>query len=287
MPPLTRSPDWRDVTWSITEEKPTSTAEGIAPGGPNRFARGLFSGLPIRYDRLVEWLTMWQNRRWRREMIGTVTTGDTALAEAGAGRPRLLLDVASGTAGVALQLAGRSGARVVGLDLSPEMLARGAANVAAAADVAASPNTERGVVTLTMARAEQLPFPDATFDGLTFTYLLRYVGDVAATLSELARVLAPGAPIASLDFAVPERAVVRGAWWAYTRLLLPVAGLLTGGPAWWRVGRFLGRNISSFYDRHPLASIVADWQRAGLVDVRLRTMTLGGAIVMSGRRASS
>ena len=81
------------------------------------------------------------------------------------------------------------------------MLRRGRANVDAR-------RRWRPRVGLAVGRAEQLPFPDATFDALTFTYLLRYVADPAATLRELARVLKPGAPIASLEFLVPPQPVL-------------------------------------------------------------------------------
>src|SRR5262249_1734729 len=153
--------------------------------------------------------------------------------------------VATGPAGVARELARRTVARVVGIDLSEPMLRRGVAEVANAG--------LDSQIELLIGQAEQLPFPDACFDGLTFTYLLRYVEDPAATLRELARVLRPGAPMASLEFAVPPRWWWRISWWAYTRLVLPVAGLITGGRAWFDVGRFLGPSISSHYERYPIA----------------------------------
>ena len=77
---------------------------------------------------------------------------------------------------------------------------------------------------LVVGQAERLPFPDNSFDALTFTYLLRYVADPAATLRELARVLKPGAAIASLEFSVPRTRFWRFWWWLYTRGILPVAG---------------------------------------------------------------
>ena len=158
---------------------------------PNRFAQQLFSPLPARYDRLAELLSFGQNGRWRTEMVGHVVDG----------RPSLVLDVASGTAGVALQLADRSAARIVGVDLTPAMLGVGRQNVAR--------RSMAGRIQLTAGRAEQLPFGDAAFDGLTFTYLLRYVADPLATLSELARVVRPGAPVASLEFGEPDNPF----WW--------------------------------------------------------------------------
>jgi demethylmenaquinone methyltransferase / 2-methoxy-6-polyprenyl-1,4-benzoquinol methylase len=247
---------------------------------PNRFARDLFTPLPARYDRLEEILSFGQNGRWRSAMIDRVLRADG-----------VILDVASGTAGVALQLAARGtaggspesavrggprGVRVVGVDLTEEMLRQGQRRVAAAG--------RDGQVGLVVGRAEQLPFPDGYFDALTFTYLLRYVRDPQATLAELARVVRPGGTMASLEFCVPEGALWHPAWWAYTRLALPAGGFLLGGRDWFRVGRFLGPNISAHYRRYPVSWTVEAWQKAGLTDVGARVMSLGGGLVMWGTR---
>ena len=139
-------------------------------------------------------------------------------------------------------------------------------------------------MTLLAGRGEQLPVPDATVDALTFTYLLRYVADPAATLRELTRVLKPGAPMASLEFLVPPNRFWRAAWWLYTRLVLPVGGVL-GGREWINVGRFLGPNISAHYKRYPVAWTVDAWRDAGMTDVGVREMSLGGGLVMWGTKA--
>jgi demethylmenaquinone methyltransferase/2-methoxy-6-polyprenyl-1,4-benzoquinol methylase len=236
---------------------------------PNAFARDLFDGLPDRYDALAEVLSFGQNRRWRREMVRHIDP------PAGG----LVLDVATGTAGVALSIAGSTAADVVGIDLTPAMLRRGNDRIDAGGT--------RGRIRLVVGRGEQLPFPDATFDALTFTYLLRYVADPAATLRELARVVKPGGRIASLEFAVPGNPLWRFWWWLYTRLVLPVAGFATGGREWYEVGRFLGPNITRHYRRYPVAWTVNAWRSAGLDDVELRTMSLGGGIVMWARKPRS
>jgi demethylmenaquinone methyltransferase / 2-methoxy-6-polyprenyl-1,4-benzoquinol methylase len=246
----------------------TSTLEMTEEPRHNRFAKALFSGLPGRYDRLVELLSFGQNRRWRREMVDHVVDGS----------PERVLDVASGTAGVALQLARRSGARVVGLDLTPAMLRQGVDNVAAAG--------ESGRIQLVLGRGEQLPFPDACFDALTFTYLLRYVEDPGATLAELARVVKPGGAIANLEFLVPANPVLWAAWFCYTRLVLPVAGYVTGGEEWWKVGRFLGPSISRHYRRYSVDWTERAWNAAGIEEVGVRRMSLGGGLVMWGRRSA-
>jgi demethylmenaquinone methyltransferase/2-methoxy-6-polyprenyl-1,4-benzoquinol methylase len=232
---------------------------------PTRFAQQLFQGLPQRYDLLAEALSFGQNRRWRRAMVDRVV-------DAG---PTTVLDVATGTAGVAVQLARRTDARVTGIDITEAMLRRGLAAVR-------RERLQRRIA-LVSGRAEQLPFADATFDALTFTYLLRYVADPAATIAELARVVRPGGAIASLEFHVPPQPLLRGAWWLYTRVGLPVLGALAGR-GWYRVGRFLGPSISAHYDRYSDAWTVEAWQRAGISDIGIRLMSLGGGVVMWGCR---
>jgi demethylmenaquinone methyltransferase/2-methoxy-6-polyprenyl-1,4-benzoquinol methylase len=234
---------------------------------PNRVAQELFESLPDRYDRLAEWLSFGQNARWRRTMVDHILeTGSI-----------VVLDVASGTAGVALQLARRSpGSRVVGIDLTIEMLRGGQRNIGAAGQ------TER--VVLVAGRGEQLPFPDASFDALTFTYLLRYVADPQATLVELARVVKPGGRVASLEFLVPPNRFWAAWWWLYTRLALPAAGWVTGGREWFKVGRFLGPSITGHYRRYPLTWHIDAWRHAGFVDVAVRVMSLGGGLVMWGTK---
>ena len=234
---------------------------------PNVFARHLFAPLAGRYDRLAEVLSMGQNRRWRQAMVDHIAPSNAPM----------VLDVACGPARVTRELVERTGAYVVGLDLSESMLRQGVTNIADAG--------LQDRVGLLLGRGEQLPFPDATFDALTFTYLLRYVNDPAATLVELARVVKPGGAIASLEFAVPTAPWWRAAWWVYTRIVLPVAGWLTGGRAWYQVGRFLGPSITTHYRKYPIDWTITAWRSAGIDDVGTRPMSLGGGIVMWGRRS--
>ncbi len=243
-------------------------AVGRSRTEPNLFARDLFAGLPSRYDLLAELLSFGQNRRWRAAMVNVVAGMDPP--------PRSVLDVATGTAGVALMLTERTGARVAGLDLTEQMLRQGRDRVAA--------RGEADRIGLLVGRAEQLPFADATFDALTFTYLMRYVADPAATIRELARVVRPGGYIASLEFAVPSSPLWRACWFWYTRLVLPLAGLATGGRDWYAVGRFLGPSISAHYHRYPVAWLRDAWRAAGIESVETRPMSLGGGLVMWGRK---
>jgi demethylmenaquinone methyltransferase/2-methoxy-6-polyprenyl-1,4-benzoquinol methylase len=225
----------------------------------------LFEGLPRRYDEMGAALSFFQDPRWRRVMV----------AEAPAGPQDRILDVATGTGLVAAELVNRWGCRVVGLDQSAAMLARARHRVAEDPGLA-------GRVELREGEAESLPFQDAEFDGLTFTYLLRYVDDPAATLAELARVVKPGGPVACLEFAVPQ-GIWLWPWRLYTRVGLPVLGRLAGRD-WYDVGRFLGPSIESFYERWPLERQLDLWREAGIRDVEARRMSLGGGVVIWGTR---
>jgi demethylmenaquinone methyltransferase/2-methoxy-6-polyprenyl-1,4-benzoquinol methylase len=222
-------------------------------------ARELFAPLGPTYDRWSAVLSFGQDPRWRRFLVSRVDAGpgDT------------VLDVAAGTGLVTRELVRRTGCRVVALDQSPEMLA------------VARERTLGLNVEIVQGRAEGLPFEDATFDALTFTYLLRYVADPAATLRELVRVVRPGGSIAMLEFAVP-RGLARFAWEAWVRVGLPLAGRAIS-PGWHEVGRFLGPSIRGFYQRHP--DPAALFRSAGVEDVHARPMSLGGAVVVWGRRA--
>lgn len=242
-------------------------AVGDAESARKRQALELFRGLPRRYDMIAAAFSFGQDPRWRRAMV-------KAVAPKASDR---VLDVATGTGMVAAELVKRSGCQVVGLDQSPEMLAAARARLAARPQLA-----ER--VELIEGQAERLPFADSSFDALTFTYLLRYVDDPAATMRELARVVVPGGRVGSLEFAVPPRRLARLAWRFYTAVGLPALGRLVSRD-WMRVGRFLGPSIRGFYARHPVERIVRYWQDAGLEDVRVRRMSLGGGIVMSATRS--
>jgi demethylmenaquinone methyltransferase / 2-methoxy-6-polyprenyl-1,4-benzoquinol methylase len=222
----------------------------------------LFAPLGPTYDRYARLLSFGQDPRWRRFLVSRVPVGPQ----------HTVLDVATGTAAVAIELTRRTGCRVVGLDQSREMLETGRQRV-----------EEAGLgdrIELVEGSADRLPFDEGSFDALTFTYLLRYVDDPETTMRELARVVRPGGTIAMLEFGLP-RGLARGAWELYVRIGLPVLGAVVS-PGWRRVGAFLGPSIREFHRRHDVVQL---WRNAGVEDVRFRRLSLGGGIVLWGRRA--
>lgn len=229
-----------------------------------RHARDLFAPLGPTYDRYARLLSFGQDPRWRSFLVSRVPPD-----------AHRVLDVATGTGAVAIELARAEPARtVIGLDQSPEMLAAGRDRVARAG------LGDR--IELRDGRAESLPFGDAEFDALTFTYLLRYVDDVPATLRELVRVVRPGGTVAMLEFGLPSGAW-RPLWELYVRVGLPVAGAVVSR-AWRDVGSFLGPSIRGFWRDWPEPRLLAAWREAGLGDVDALGLSLGGGIVVWGRR---
>ncbi|HEY5431139.1 MAG TPA: class I SAM-dependent methyltransferase [Solirubrobacteraceae bacterium] len=224
-----------------------------------RHALKLFQGLPARYDQMGAVLSFGQDPRWRQAMVNAVNP-----------RPgERILDVATGTGMVAFALA-RRGATVTGLDQSEAML--GVATADRPAELA-----DR--ISFVTGEAERLPFGDGEFDALTFTYLLRYVDDPAATMRELARVVKPGGRIGMVEFDVPRRSRLRALWRVHTTIGLPLLGRLVS-TAWYEVGRFLGPNIEQFHRGEP--DLVTLWNAAGIREVTQRRMSFGAGLVMWG-----
>ena len=218
-------------------------------------APALFGPIAQDYERWAALLSFGQDPRWRATLVAGLDLPPRAH----------VLDVAAGTGAITRLLAAR-GWRPVALDVTEPMLRRAAAH---------------GLVSV-LATADRLPFGSATFDGLTCSYLLRYVPDPLQTLRELARVLRPGGAIGMVEFGRPHG--IWGPWWTlYTRLGLPVAGSLIGH-GWAEVARFLGPSIDAFHRRFPPAALHALWLQAGFTDVRVQSLSLGGGLVLCARK---
>jgi demethylmenaquinone methyltransferase/2-methoxy-6-polyprenyl-1,4-benzoquinol methylase len=229
-----------------------------------RLPRRIFSPIAADYDRPAQLLGLFQYRRWHRFLLSRLDLPPGSL----------VLDMATGTGSIALDLLDRPGIRVVGADITHSMLLRALARAG-----------QRGQpLAVAECTAEAPPFQEGAFDAITAGYLLRYVTDVPATLSGLARLVKPGGMLAMLDFAVP-RGVWYPAWRVYVDVMLPAYGRLFSRD-WQHVGAFLGPSIREFYRRWPEPRLLEAWRDAGFEDVRLRRLSLGGGIVIWGHRAA-
>jgi demethylmenaquinone methyltransferase/2-methoxy-6-polyprenyl-1,4-benzoquinol methylase len=248
------------------EDRPASLVESQPADPVNRtLAQDLFDGVAPSYDTWAQVLTFFQYLRWREFLVSQM-----ALQPG-----NLVLDVCTGTAGVALEIADHHDGRIVGLDVSHSMLQAGLSAI--------EKRSLDGRVQLIQGRAEHLPFPDETFDTVVFTYLLRYVQDPDATIRELSRVLKPGGELLSLEFGIPEALWVRALWEIYNRVVMPVMTIPVSR-GWHRMGRFLGPSISDFCHRYPVDRLAAIWRENSFSVVEIKHLLRGAAIVMWGTK---
>jgi demethylmenaquinone methyltransferase/2-methoxy-6-polyprenyl-1,4-benzoquinol methylase len=229
------------------------------PASAAETPRRLFSPIASNYDRPAQVLGLLQYSRWHDFLLSRLDLPPQGH----------VLDMATGTGALAVRLARLDGLRVTGADITRPMLIQTAAR-------------SGGRVDLVECTAEAAPFADGAFDAVIFTYLLRYVADVPATLAELARALKPGGTMASLDFAVP-RGIWYPLWQLYTAVGLPLGGALLS-PAWRRVGSFLGPSIRGFYHRWPEERLLQLWRESGFPGAQAKRLSLGGAIVIWGTK---
>lgn len=225
-------------------------ADRIAtPEGKRRYVRTLFATIADRYDFITTALSYGQDRRWKRRVIGLVAPA----------RGSRVLDLATGTGDIAFAAAAR-GARVVGLDVTLRMIqlarAKGTAPQFLVGDMLA------------------LPFPAASFDIVTTGYGLRNVPNLITAIDEIARVLASGGQVASLDFDRPSNAAVRTVYLWY----LTIVGATLG----WMLHRDPDtyRYIPASIRQYPGAEAVAQmFRERGFSRVR-RYRVLGGLMAI-------
>ena len=234
----------------------------------NHHTREIFDGIAAGYDVLAEVFSFFQYRRWRRCLVSRLDVGPGDS----------VIDLCTGTAGVAMQVARAYRSRVIGVDLSQGMLGSARTNLAKAG--------LQSQISLVMGTAETLPFADACADAVCVTFLLRYVEEPEAAMREIVQVLRPGGQLVFLEFSVPDNPIARWLWRIYTMGVMPVAAKVLS-PGWRYVGGFLGPSISGFYDTFPMEQVRQAWINAGIRDLRIQRLSFGGAVVMWGTKTSN
>lgn len=231
-------------------------------GGKAAQVEAMFDAIARRYDILNRLLSLGVDTYWRRQAVGRLEP----LA------PRRILDVATGTGDLALEAARRLEPElVVGVDISASMLARARKKVKRR-HIACKLVFER-------ADAAQLPFPDCHFDAVVVGFGVRNFENVRSCLAELCRVLVPCGQLVVLEFSRPEPFLVRQAYHAYSRGILPLVGrvLSRDGGAY----RYLPDSIAAFPSGKGFLELM---QKAGYAELSCRPLTFGVASLYRGQK---
>lgn len=222
----------------------------------------MFGTIAPRYDFLNRLLSLGIDRRWRRAAVRLIKAPE-------GGR---VLDVATGTGDVALEIARTTPAsvRVTGADFSAEMVRLGEQKVAL------SPYAGR--IDFKVAPCEDLPFSSATFDSVTIAFGIRNVVDRRLGLAELWRVLKPGGRLVILEFSTPRSALFRSLYYFYFQRILPmVGGLFSAYSAY----KYLPDSVLEFPSSEEFCQIMAD---IGLKNVHCQPLTFGIASIYTGSK---
>lgn len=228
--------------------------------------RRLFATIADRYDLITAVLSYGQDTRWKARLV----------RESGVIPQDRALDLACGTGDIAFALSA-SGARTVGLDLTPRMIelaGRKQRPARAGGSPGQGPRHPGSLVAFLVGDMTALPFASASFDLVTTGYGLRNVPDLVLAIDEIARVLRPRGRLLSLDFNRPRAPWLRAAYLAY----LTVAGSALG----WVLHRDPDtyRYIPESIKRYPGAEGVAALLRdGGFTDVRVVPL-LGGLMTL-------
>jgi demethylmenaquinone methyltransferase/2-methoxy-6-polyprenyl-1,4-benzoquinol methylase len=254
-----------------TREPPNESALGSVDFGyeqvpreeKSRRVRAVFDSVADRYDLMNDLMSGGVHRLWKNALVDVLNP-----------RPgEKFLDVAGGTGDVAFRIHRRQGDQpsVSVCDINPAMLAVGR-------DRAADRGLLKGL-NWTTGDAENLPFPDRSFDGYTIAFGLRNVTDIDKALAEAHRVLKPGGRFYCLEFSKVTSAPVGRVYDAYSSRALPFFGRVVARDA--ESYRYLHESIRRFPPQRELARRMRE---AGFANVAWRDMTLGVVALHSGWR---
>ena len=225
--------------------------------------REMFDNIAPAYDFMNRAMTLGGiDKLWRRKAIRMLA----------ADRPRRILDVATGTGDLAIQLARQiPGSEVTGIDLSEGMIEVGRRKVdrASLADR----------ITLRQGDCLQLPFADATFDAVTVAYGVRNFENLEQGYREMLRVLRPGGRLIVIELSTPRNPLVKPLYRAYTRWMIPAVGRLVSKDV--RAYSYLPESIAAVPQREKMTAIM---DRVGFSDTAFRSLTLGVCCIYSATK---
>lgn len=212
----------------------------------------MFNNIAGNYDFLNHFLSMGIDKGWRKKAIA-------AIAEV---KPKNILDVATGTADLAIAATATNPDLITGVDIAVQMLDEGRKKITA--------KNLANIITLETGDSEALRFADNSFDAVMCAYGVRNFEHLEAGLSEMCRVMRPGGKLAILEFSQPTHFPVKNFYNFYFRNILPLMGKLVSKHN--RAYTYLPESVKAFPQGKELCSIL---ERCGFKQANARPLTFG------------
>ncbi len=166
----------------------------------------MFDSISGTYDRLNRVISFGIDVSWRNKVVAIVAKT----------KPKTILDIATGTGDLAINLLKTNAEKIIGLDLSPGMLEIATKKVTA--------NKLQNTIEMVLGDSENLPFPDNTFDAITVAFGIRNFENLELGLAEILRVLKPNGIFVILETSVPTKTPFKQGYKLYTKFVLPIIG---------------------------------------------------------------
>ncbi len=221
----------------------------------------MFNNIAWRYDFLNHFLSFGIDKYWRRKTVSVLKKDKT----------ELILDVATGTGDLAISCLRLKPLKIYGVDISEDMLKIGR-------DKLRKKNV-LSKIELIESDSENLIFEDNKFDAITVGFGVRNFENLEKGLSEMLRVLKPGAKAAILEFSKPKNPIIRTLYSFYSSKVCPWLGnLISKDPIAYT---YLNKSVEAFPEGENFATIL---RKTGYKDVKIHPLTFGVVTIYTGRK---
>lgn len=221
----------------------------------------MFDTISNNYDSLNRVISLGADVKWRKKVVAMVA----------ATHPDSILDIATGTGDLAIQMANSGATKIVGLDLSEGMLKVGRKKIA---DKSLDSKIE-----MIQGDSEKLPFSDASFDAITVAFGVRNFENLEKGLSEIYRVLKPNGIFVVLETSVPTKFPYKQGYRLYSGKILPLIGKLFSKDK--DAYMYLSRSAANFPYGKSFNNIL---QKIGFIDIHNMPQTFGVSTIYSASK---
>ncbi|MEI6436315.1 MAG: bifunctional demethylmenaquinone methyltransferase/2-methoxy-6-polyprenyl-1,4-benzoquinol methylase UbiE [Bacteroidota bacterium] len=223
--------------------------------------RAMFNDISPKYDFLNHFLSFGIDRLWRKKLVKLLRQS----------KPSEILDVATGTGDLALAVAKINPLKIIGIDISEQMLDIGRSKLI-------KPGLDK-LISFQQADAEQIPFPDNSFDAITVAFGVRNFENLELGISEMRRVLRPGGWMYILEFSHPQLFYIKKLYHLYSRFFIPSVGRLISGNN--QAYSYLPESVAAFPYGQKFVEII---EKQGLFKVSFIPLSMGIASIYYGQK---